>query len=120
VQSTVSLKKIEAIVRKEKFPDIDAALKEAGVGGVTFFDVEGRGRAMGMEMVSGRGAATYRSEYIERVKLEVLVKDTDVQKVVATITKVAKTGQVGDGKILVLAIENAWDITSGSSGSAAI
>ena len=51
MQSTASLKKIEAIVRKEKFPEIDAALKEVGVGGVTFFGVEGRGRAKGLEMV---------------------------------------------------------------------
>ena len=73
--SSGSLKKVEAIVRKEKFPDIDNALREAGIGGLTFFDVEGRGRAKGVEMVSGRGAATYTREYAERTKLEIFEKD---------------------------------------------
>jgi nitrogen regulatory protein P-II 1 len=120
MEKSASLKKIEAIVRKEKFPDIDQALKEIGIPGLTFFDVEGRGRAKGMEMVSGRGAATYHPEYVERAKLEILVKDTDVQKVVAAIVKAAKTGEVGDGKILVSPVEEAWDITTGGSGSSAI
>ena len=60
MEKSGALKMVEAIVRKEKFPDIDNALKEIGITGLTFFDVEGRGRAKGAEMVSGRGAATYR------------------------------------------------------------
>ncbi len=120
MQTSVSLKIVEAIVRKEKFTDVDTALKEIAISGLTFFDVEGRGRAKGMEMVSGRGAATYHPEFIERVKLEVLVKETDAQKVVNAIAKAAKTGEVGDGKILVLPVENVWDITSGASGAAAV
>jgi len=111
---------VEAIVRKERFPEVDSALKEVGIGGLTFFDVEGRGRAKGTEMVSGRGAATYHPEYIERVKLEVLVKDVDVTKVVAAIMKAAKTGEMGDGKILVFPVEEARDITTGNSGFAAV
>ena len=118
--SSGSLKKVEAIVRKEKFPDIDNALREAGIGGLTFFDVEGRGRAKGVEMVSGRGAATYTREYAERTKLEIIVKDNRVTEVVNAILKAAKTGQLGDGKILVLPVEDAWDITTGSSDSSAV
>lgn len=114
------IKKIEAIIRKEKLSDVDAALKEVGVSGLTFFEVEGRGRAKGMEMVSGRGAATYHPEYTERVKLEVISKDGDVKKVVEGIAKAAKTGQLGDGKILVLPVDDAWDITSGTSGPDAV
>lgn len=114
------IKKVEAIIRKEKLSDVDGALKEVGVSGLTFFEVEGRGRAKGMEMVSGRGAATYHPEYIERVKLEVLIKENDVKKVVAAIVKAAKTGQLGDGKILVLSVDEAWDITSGNSGADAV
>ncbi len=115
-----SLKMVEAIIRKERFPDIDNALKEIGIGGLTFFDVEGRGRAKGAEMISGRGAATYHPEYIERTKLEILVKDTEVQKVVTAILKTAKTGEFGDGKVLVIPVEEAWDITSGGSESTAV
>ena len=115
-----SLKKIDAIIRKEKFPDIDQALKEVGISGLTFFDVEGRGRARGMEMVEGRGARTYRPEYVERAKLEIVVKSSDVRRVVEAILEHGRTGAVGDGKILVYPIEEAYDITSGESGDKAV
>ena len=120
MEKSVSLKKIEAIVRKEKFQDIDSALKEIGISGLTFFDVEGRGRAKGFEMISGRGAATYHPEYVEKTKLEILVKNADVQRVVTAIVKAAKTGEIGDGKILVSQVENAWDIATGGSGDSSI
>lgn len=120
MEKSTSLKMVEAIIRKEQFPDVDNAVKEAGIGGLTFYDVEGRGRAKGPEMVSGRGASTYYPEFIERLKLEILVKDSDVKKVVAAIAKAAKTGEVGDGKIMVLAVEDAWDISTGSSGTSAV
>lgn len=120
MEKATSIKMVEAIIRKERFPDIDNALKEIGIGGLTFFDVEGRGRAKGMEMISGRGASTYTPEYVERAKVEILVKDSDVKKVVAAIAKVAKTGEVGDGKIMVFAVEDVWDIAAGTSGLAAV
>lgn len=114
------MKKIEAIVRKEMFPQIDDALKKIGLGGLSFFDVEGRGRAKGEEMVEGRGARTYRPEYIERVKIEIIVKDADADKVVETIREKAKTGAVGDGKIFVTTVEDVFDITSSESGEKAV
>ena len=115
-----SVKKIEAIVRKERFPDIDEALKEVGVSGLTFSDVEGRGRAKGREMVSDRGTRTYRPEYVERTKLEIIVKDADAPKVVQSILTNAKTGVFGDGKIFVSTIEEVYDIASSESGEKAI
>ncbi len=69
MEKSGSLKMVEAIVRKEKFPDIDNALKEIGISGLTFFDVEGRGRAKGAEMISGRGAATYHPEVRRKNKV---------------------------------------------------
>ena len=114
------MKKIEAIVRREAFPDIDNALKIAGIGGLTFFDAEGRGRAKGREMVSGRGARSYQTEYIERTKLEIIVKDSDAKKVVDIILAHAKTGAVGDGKIFVSNVEQGYDITSGQAGEESI
>jgi nitrogen regulatory protein P-II 1 len=114
------LKKIEAIVRRESFPDIDNALKQAGIGGLTFFDAEGRGRAKGREMVAGRGARTYQTEYVERTKLEVIVKDSAAKKVVDIILAHAKTGNVGDGKIFVSNVEEGYDITSGKVGEESI
>lgn len=114
------MKKIEAIVRRENFPDIDNALKQAGIGGLTFFDAEGRGRSKGREMVSGRGARTYQTEYVERTKLEIIVKDSDAKKVVDIILSHAKTGSVGDGKIFVSNVEESYDITSGTAGEASV
>ncbi len=114
------MKKIEAIVRRENFPDIDGALKLAGINGLTFFDAEGRGRAKGREMVSGRGAMPYQTEYVERTKLEIIVTDSDANKVVDIILAHAKTGNVGDGKIFVSNVEQGYDITSGVSGEGSI
>ncbi|HVB12945.1 MAG TPA: P-II family nitrogen regulator [Nitrososphaerales archaeon] len=114
------MKKIEAIVRREAFPDIDNALKLAGISGLTFFDAEGRGRAKGREMVSGRGSRSYQTEYIERTKLEIIVKDSDAKKVVDIVLAHAKTGTVGDGKIFVSNVEQSYDITSGQAGEESI
>jgi nitrogen regulatory protein P-II 1 len=114
------LKKIEAIVRRENFPDIDNALKQAGINGLTFFDAEGRGRAKGREMVSGRGTRIYQTEYMERTKLEIIVTDSDAKKVVDIILAHAKTGNVGDGKIFVSTVEQGFDIASGMTGEASI
>ena len=114
------MKKIEAIVRRESFPEIDSALKQAGISGLTFFDAEGRGRAKGREMVSGRGARTYQTEYVERTILEVIVKDTDARKVVDLILGHAKSGAVGDGKVFVSNVEEGYDISSGQTGEQSI
>ncbi len=114
------MKKIEAIVRREAFPDIDNALRDTGISGLTFFDAEGRGRAKGREMVSGRGARTYQAEYVERTKLEVIVKDSDAKKVVGIILDHAKTSDVGDGKIFITNVEESYDISSGKTGEESI
>jgi nitrogen regulatory protein P-II 1 len=114
------LKKIEAIVRRESFPDIDDALKQAGISGLTFFDAEGRGRALGREMIAGRGARTYRAEYVERTKLEIIVRDSEAKKVVDIILAHAKTGVVGDGKIFISNVEEGYDISSGQTGDKSI
>lgn len=114
------MKKIEAIVRRERFPDIDVALKQIGISGVTFFDAEGRGRAKGREMISDRGTRTYRSEYMDRTKIEIIVKESDAQKVIDVILKNAKTGTLGDGKIFVSTVDEGYDITSGEAGERSI
>ena len=113
-------KKVEAIVRKERFPDIDELLKKIGISGLTFFSVEGRGRAKGSEMISDRGTKTYRREYSERVQLEIIAKESDVPSVVDAIMKGAKTGSVGDGKIFVRSIEQVYDISTGEAGERAV
>jgi len=114
------LKKIEAIIRKERFPNVDEALKKIGVGGLTYFDVAGRGRAKGEEMVSDRGTRTYVPEFIEHIKIEVLAKDSDAQAVIDAIMNAATTKTIGDGKIYVYSIDRVYDIASLSNGDTAI
>ena len=114
------MKKIEAVVRKERFPEIDEALKTIGISGLTFLDAEGRGRAKGREMLSDRGTRTYRPEYVERTKLEIIVKDADAQKVVDVILKHGRTGSIGDGKIFICSVDEAYDIASGETGDKSI
>ena len=114
------MKKIEAIVRRETFPDIDSALKQAGISGLTFFDAEGRGKTKGREMISGRGARTYQTDYVDRTKLEIIVKDPDTKQVIEIILAHANTGESGDGKIFVSNVEEGYDITSGLTGEASI
>ena len=71
-------------------------------------------------MVSGRGARPYQTEYVERTKLEIIVKDSAAKKVVDIILAHAKTGNVGDGKIFVSNVEQGYDITSGVVGEGSI
>lgn len=104
------MKKIEAIIRKEKFPAVDAALKQLGVGGLTVEDVVGRGRERETETVLARGRWSVEEEYIKRLKLEILVEDSNAQKVVEAILGHASTGSVGDGKIFVTSVDMVMDI----------
>jgi nitrogen regulatory protein P-II 1 len=108
------------ILRKEKFPDVDAALKEAGVQGLTVIGVEGRGRYRGGQRTVARGTASYRPEYIDRVEIEILVRDVDVPRVIATILRSATTGSIGDGKIIVTSIDELIDIGSNRRGDEAV
>jgi nitrogen regulatory protein P-II 1 len=106
------MKKIEAIIRKEKFTDVDAALRQLGVGGLTLEEVTGRGRSKDTMTVLAKGKWTYEEEYIKRIKLEILVKDSDAKAVVDAIIAHASTDSVGDGKIFVSSVEEVLDIGS--------
>lgn len=106
------MKKIEAIIRREKFPQVDAALKQLGVGGLTVEEVAGRGRARETMTVLARGKWSVEEEYIKRLKLEILVKDADAQRVIDAIIANASTESVGDGKIFVSTVDEVLDIGS--------
>ena len=116
----MAMKKIEAMVRKERFSTIDEALKKIGVGRLTYFEVEGRGRAKGEEMVSDRGTKTYHPEYIERIKVEIIVRGKDAQNVIDAIIDSASTGSIGDGKLYVYPIDRVYDIASKKDGEEGI
>jgi nitrogen regulatory protein PII len=114
------LKKIEAIVRRERFDQVDAALKSIGVSGLTMEDVKGRGRTREVNTIYSRGMWTREDEYIRHYKLEIIVNDSDANKVINAIMSSASTGGSGDGKIFVTSVDEVVDIGSKQSGKDAI
>jgi nitrogen regulatory protein P-II 1 len=112
------MKKIEAIIRPFKVEDVHAALSEIGVKGLTLTEVKGYGRQKGHTEVY-RGAE-YKVDFLPKIKLEVIVKDSMLEQVLSTIIKVTKTGQVGDGKIFVTPVLDVIRIRTEESGEAAI
>ena len=114
------MKKIEAVIRRERFEQVDSALKQIGVGGLTLEEVKGRGRTRIVTTVYSRGVFTQEEEYIRHLKLEIIVKDEDATRVVDAIVGSASTGGVGDGKIFVTTVDEVLDIGSGQSGRNAV
>ncbi len=106
------LMQVEAVIRKEKFPDVDVALRKIGVSGLTVTESKGRGRDKLTVTWYARGKWSYSTEYIPRVVIDIVCKQDDVDVVIKAITDAASTGAVGDGKILVLPVQMAIDIGS--------
>lgn len=112
------MKKIEAIIRHFKVEDVKNALSAKGVQGMTVTEVRGFGRQRGHKEVY-RGAE-YTVDFLPKVKLEVVVDDSQSETVIQTILSTARTGTVGDGKIFVTPLENVIRIRTGETGEAAI
>ena len=112
------MKKIEAIIKPFKLEEIKEGLSELGVSGMTVSEVKGFGRQKGHSEIY-RGAE-YTVDFVPKVKMEVVVEDSMMDKVIKVILAQAKTGQIGDGKIFVRSIENAYRIRTGEEGSKAI
>ena len=112
------MKKIEAIIKPFKLDDVRQALSEIGVMGMTVSEVKGFGRQKGhTELYRG---AEYVVDFLPKVKMEIVVDDSQVESVIETITNAAHTGRIGDGKIFVLPLEQAIRIRTGEEGDAAI
>ena len=112
------MKKIDAIIKPFKLDDVREALSEIGVTGMTAIEVKGFGRQKGhTELYRG---AEYVVDFLPKVKLEVAVKDGDVDRCIEAIVKAAKTGKIGDGKIFVTAIEQVVRIRTGEIGEDAV
>ncbi len=107
------MKKIETIIRKSKFEEVKEALQEAGIEFFSFWDVRGVGQAR--EGRAYRGIV-YDTSTIERTKLEIIVRDKNVQKTINAILNSARTGQIGDGKIFIVPIEESYRIRTGEQG----
>ena len=112
------MKKVEAIIRHYKLEEVKNALTEAGIQGMTVSEVRGFGRQRGHKETY-RGAE-YTVDFLPKVKLEVVVDDTDIDKATEMIVQVAQTGQIGDGKIFVSDLAEVIRIRTGETGSAAI
>ena len=113
--SESGMRQIEAILRSEKFPNVDKALRDLGVSGVTMVEAKGRGRDEVITTSFVRGRWTFTTDVIHRVIVNVVVDASDVDKVVDAIVKAASTKKVGDGKIFVYPIDRAIDISTGQS-----
>ena len=112
------MKKIEAIIKPFKLDDVKEALNEIGIQGMTIVEVKGYGRQKGHKEIY-RGAE-YIVDFIPKIKIELVVDSHEVDKVVETIKKAANTGKIGDGKIFVLAVEQAIRGRTGEIGNDAI
>ena len=112
------MKLIKAIIKPFKLEDVKDALAEVGVEGMTVSEVKGFGRQKGHTEIY-RGSE-YTVDFLPKVKLEVVVNDEIVTKVVDTIVNAAKTGKIGDGKIFVLPTEESVRIRTGETGDAAV
>jgi nitrogen regulatory protein P-II 1 len=112
------MKKVEAIIRHFKLEDVKNALAEQGVLGMTITEVRGFGRQKGhTEMYRG---TEYAVDFVPKVKVEVVVVNDQVQRVIETIMKAAQTGQIGDGKIFVINLEEVVRIRTGEMGEQAV
>ena len=112
------MKKVEAIIKPFKLDDVKEALTELGIVGMTVTEVRGFGRQKGhTELYRG---SEYTIDFLPKVKVEVVVPDNPVDKVVGTICAAAKTGSIGDGKVFVLPIGEILRIRTGERGEAAI
>jgi nitrogen regulatory protein PII len=112
------VKKIEAIIRPFKLEEVKEALVEIGIRGLTISEVRGYGRQKG-HTETYRGSE-YRIEFVPKIKIEVVVEDSKVEKIVDAVLKTAKTGQVGDGKIFIYNVEDVVRIRTGESGKDAL
>ncbi|MEE9543277.1 MAG: P-II family nitrogen regulator [Thermodesulfobacteriota bacterium] len=112
------MKKVEAIIKPFKLDEVKEALHEIGIQGITVSEVKGFGRQKGhTELYRG---TEYVVDFLPKIKMEIVVKDELVTKVVETVVEAAKTGRIGDGKVFVLSVDEVVRIRTGEKGDDAI
>lgn len=112
------MKKIEAIIKPFKLEEVKEALAEIGVQGMTVTEVKGFGRQKGHTEIY-RGSE-YTVDFLPKVKIEIVVEETQAETVASTIVKSANTGKIGDGKVFISTIEEAIRIRTGETGKSAV
>jgi nitrogen regulatory protein P-II 1 len=112
------MKKIEAIVQPHKLDEVKAALIGIGVDGMTIYEVRGHGRQKG-HTETYRGAE-YKVDLLPKVKFEMFVQDSRVEQIIEALSAAARSGKIGDGKIIVSSIEEIVRIRNGDRGETAL
>tara|TARA_Y100001935_G_C17261728_1_gene486803 strand:+ start:90 stop:428 length:339 start_codon:yes stop_codon:yes gene_type:complete len=112
------MKKIEAIIRPFKLEDVKVALVNAGIIGMTVSDVRGFGRQKGQ--VERYRGSEFTVEFLQKLKVEIVVDDEKVESVIAAVAEAAKTGEIGDGKIFVSKVDSVIRIRTGDKNESAL
>jgi nitrogen regulatory protein P-II 1 len=112
------MKRIEAIIRPGKVGEVCAALERIGHPGMMISEIEGHGKQKGVETeVRGK---TYKVDLMTKARVEVVVKDKDLEKTIKAIREAALTGEIGDGKIFIHPVEDAVRVRTNERGEAAV
>ncbi|MBI5118953.1 P-II family nitrogen regulator [Candidatus Poribacteria bacterium] len=112
------MKKVEAVIKPFKLEEVKEALSNVGIKGMTVIEVKGFGRQKGhKELYRG---AEYEIEFLPKVKIEVVVPDSEIENVIEAIVSSARTGRLGDGKVFVTPVEEVIRIRTGERGEEAI
>ncbi|MFZ1236973.1 MAG: P-II family nitrogen regulator [Prevotella sp.] len=111
------MKKIEAIIRKTRFEEVKEALLAVNIEWFSYYEVRGQGKMRQERIYRG---VMYNTSSIERMLLNVVVRDKNVEKAIAAITQSARTGEIGDGRIFVIPVEDTVRIRTGERGDIAL
>jgi nitrogen regulatory protein P-II 1 len=112
------MKKIEAIIQPHKLDEVKDALKAAGIDGMTISEVHGHGRQKG-HTETYRGSE-YKIDLRPKIKIELVLQENDLDRIVEVITESARSGKIGDGKIFVSSIDEVYRIRNGERGAGAL
>ena len=112
------MKKVQAIIRREKLEDVKTALDAVHCPGMMVWDIVGHGKQKGLtEQFRGR---EFKVDFLPKTKIDIVVGDAEVKTIVDAIVKAAATGKVGDGKIFISTVEDVVRIRTGEKGAVAI
>ena len=111
------MKKIEAIIRRSKFDDVKEALLKADIEWFSYYDVRGIGKSRQARIYRG---IMYDTSSIERILVSIVVRNKNVEKTVTAILQAAQTGEIGDGRIFIIPVEDAIHIRTGERGDIAL
>jgi nitrogen regulatory protein P-II 1 len=114
------MKRLDMIIPHERLSEVNELLHKHKVGGMTFYDIKGRGRAKREPVSVGRGVLRYTPEFGFRTKIEVLVPDAKAKEIVDDVLRTLSTGSASDGKVFIYDVAEAYDIGSKEKGEAAL